>query len=64
MNMPFLQHTHVRGSGRFIRLFLYIPTPCPSPSKFDIVPIVTGTLMGRMGVGTILPITVDTVINF
>ena len=32
--------------------------------KFNIIPVVTGTLMGRMGAEPILPVTVYTVINF
>ena len=42
------------------RLCLHIPTRCASPSqsssKFNIVPMVMGTLTGKMGCTPILPI--------
>ena len=43
-----------------VRVCLHVPTPCPSPSespsKFIIMPIVMGTLTGRMASTPILPI--------
>ena len=55
-----------------IKACLHIPAPSPSPSecpsKFNIVPMVTGSLTGRMGLEAILPVklpvTIDTMLNF
>ena len=41
-----------------------ISTPKFSRSKFNIVLMVTGTLIGRMGVESILPVTISAVLNF
>ena len=44
------------------------PSPCPSPSKFNIVPMVTGSLTDRLGVQPIqpvrVPVTIGTMLNF
>ena len=55
-----------------LKVCLHIPTQSPSPlecpSKFNIVPMVTGCLTGRMGLEAILPVkltvTIDTMLNF
>ena len=41
----------------------HVLTPCPSLSKFNIVPMVTGTLMGRMVFRSILPGTISTMLT-
>ena len=44
------------------------PSPSECPSKFNIVPMVTGSLTGRMGLEAILPVklpvTIGTILNF
>ena len=63
---------NMNNSLKFIHLKVCLhiptPTPSPSPSKFNIVPMVTGSLTGRMGLEAILPVklpvTIDTMLNF
>ena len=47
---------------------LHVLSPSPSPSKYNVVPMVTVHLMGRMGTEPILSvkrsISIDTMINF
>ena len=55
-----------------LKVCLHVPTPSPPPSqcmsKFNIVLMVTGSLTGRMGDTSILPvklpITISTMLNF
>ena len=53
-----------------VRVCLHVPSlfPSPSPSKFNIVPMETVCLTGRMGTEPILsikrPISIDTMLNF
>ena len=53
-----------------VKACLHVPSPslCPSPSKFNIMPMVTVHLMGRMGTEPILSIkwsvSIDATINF
>ena len=63
----------LRGSFKYsFGVCLHVPTPSPSlplsPSKFDIVLMVMGSLSSRMGDRPILPvklpITVDLMLNF
>ena len=51
-----------------IKACLHVLSPSPSPSKYNVVPMVTVHLMGRMGTEPILSvkrsISIDTMINF
>ena len=52
-----------------LKACLHVPSPspclCPSPSKYNITPMVTVHLMGRMGSVSIKrSVSIDTMINF
>ena len=59
-----------RSASRGVKACLHVPSPslCPSPSKFNIMPMVMVHLMGRMGTEPILSIkwsvSIDATINF
>ena len=53
---------HLFGVNRPLHIAMLSPSPCPFPSKFNILLMGTDHLMCRMD--STLPASIDTVINF